>query len=272
VTEEGRKMSRRRYFLYEKEDMNMGNSIISEDNAERASQITSHVKVILLCLALACEVSAKDNNRKEIGEALKSKYELAKVGIDHFRITKPGTVLVVQKDGIYANPSTDNGTVTTTIKDGQLSEPGGVMGAFFSQGQENRNRTLKTGEKVYVTRIEMWSGSIRFDIVTCDTSDTNIGGNSRQIRYVSQLAFKLPKEFLETADVDAVKKIVDAVIIPESEAQAANTKTVELGQTADQVKSALGAPDKIIKLGPKEIYVYKDMKVVFMDGKVSDVQ
>jgi hypothetical protein len=48
--------------------------------------------------------------------------------------------------------------------------------------------------------------------------------------------------------------------------------TVELGQTPDQVKAALGAPDKVIKLGAKEVYVYKDIKVVFVDGKVSDVQ
>ena len=62
------------------------------------------------------------------------------------------------------------------------------------------------------------------------------------------------------------------MLLPESEVQASQTKTVALGQTEDQVKSILGAPDKIIKLGPKEIYVYKDIKVVFADGKVTDVQ
>jgi hypothetical protein len=51
--------------------------------------------------------------------------------------------------------------------------------------------------------------------------------------------FKFPKDFLDTADADAVKKVVDAVLIPQSEAQAADTKTVDLGQTPDQVKSAL---------------------------------
>jgi len=29
---------------------------------------------------------------------------------------------------------------------------------------------------------------------------------------------------------------------------------------------------KIVNLGAKKIYVYKDMKVTFKDGKVSDVQ
>jgi len=42
--------------------------------------------------------------------------------------------------------------------------------------------------------------------------------------------------------------------------------------TPDQVKNAIGVPDKIINLGAKQIYVYKDIKVTFMGGKVSDVQ
>jgi hypothetical protein len=48
--------------------------------------------------------------------------------------------------------------------------------------------------------------------------------------------------------------------------------SVELGQTTDQVKAALGAPTRIANLGPKVIYYYNGMKVTFKDGKVSDVQ
>jgi hypothetical protein len=44
------------------------------------------------------------------------------------------------------------------------------------------------------------------------------------------------------------------------------------GQTTDQVKGALGPPEKIVTLGPKQIYVYKDLKVTFVNGKVADVQ
>ena len=47
---------------------------------------------------------------------------------------------------------------------------------------------------------------------------------------------------------------------------------IEKGMTPDQVKNAIGVPDKIINLGSKEIYVYKDIKVTFINGKVSDVQ
>ena len=49
-------------------------------------------------------------------------------------------------------------------------------------------------------------------------------------------------------------------------------QTVQLGQTPDQVRAALGQPDKVVNLGSKQIYVYKDLKITFVSEKVSDVQ
>jgi len=48
--------------------------------------------------------------------------------------------------------------------------------------------------------------------------------------------------------------------------------TISLGQTPDQVRAAVGEPTRIINLGPKFIYIYPDMKVIFENGVVSDVQ
>ena len=47
---------------------------------------------------------------------------------------------------------------------------------------------------------------------------------------------------------------------------------IEKGQSPDQVKAALGQPDKIVNFGSKQIFIYKDLKVTFLNGKVSDVQ
>jgi hypothetical protein len=38
------------------------------------------------------------------------------------------------------------------------------------------------------------------------------------------------------------------------------------------VTASLGAPLTVIDLGSKKIYKYKDMKITFKDGKVSDVE
>jgi len=34
----------------------------------------------------------------------------------------------------------------------------------------------------------------------------------------------------------------------------------------------MGKPEKIVNLGAKQIYVYKDLKITFIKGKVSDVE
>jgi hypothetical protein len=54
-------------------------------------------------------------------------------------------------------------------------------------------------------------------------------------------------------------------------APAAPPVQLTLGLTIDEVTAANGVPTKIIDLGAKKIYVYKDLKVTFKDGKVVDI-
>lgn len=54
--------------------------------------------------------------------------------------------------------------------------------------------------------------------------------------------------------------------------EAAPPPTVALGQTPEEVVAALGQPLKKAKIGTKEIYFYKDLKVSFLNGKVKDIQ
>jgi len=61
-------------------------------------------------------------------------------------------------------------------------------------------------------------------------------------------------------------------VINQSGQAGGNPVTISLGQSMADVESVSGKPDKIIDLGPKKIYVYKDLKITFTDGKVSDVQ
>jgi hypothetical protein len=49
--------------------------------------------------------------------------------------------------------------------------------------------------------------------------------------------------------------------------------TIELGQTVDQVVAGSGQPTKILKpSASKQIYVYKDMRVTFTNGKVTGIE
>ena len=47
---------------------------------------------------------------------------------------------------------------------------------------------------------------------------------------------------------------------------------IAVGQTIEQVTASMGQPKQIVKVGTKQIYVYPDLKVTFVNGKVTDVQ
>ena len=59
---------------------------------------------------------------------------------------------------------------------------------------------------------------------------------------------------------------------PPPDPVAVETKSIEVGQTKAQVEAILGKPDKSVKVGTKEIYSYKDLKVTFVNGKMTDAQ
>jgi len=46
----------------------------------------------------------------------------------------------------------------------------------------------------------------------------------------------------------------------------------KIGQTQDAVVAALGYPDSVDAAGDKKIYIYKNVKVTFVNGKVSKVE
>jgi hypothetical protein len=98
--------------------------------------------------------------------------------------------------------------------------------------------------------------------------DPNVG---TEIAQVDQQSGQAEKDVSTEAAQDnggAAVAAPDAGAAPAPAAPA----SVSLGQTTDQVQAALGTPARVANLGAKVIYYYNGMKVVFKDGKVSDVQ
>jgi tetratricopeptide (TPR) repeat protein len=48
--------------------------------------------------------------------------------------------------------------------------------------------------------------------------------------------------------------------------------TIDVGQTMDQVTTSFGQPLRVARVGAKAIFYYKDMKVTFTNGKVTNVE
>jgi hypothetical protein len=63
-----------------------------------------------------------------------------------------------------------------------------------------------------------------------------------------------------------------AAAFADSEGGVVETVNIELGMTPEQVIAAKGQPLSRTNLGPKIILTYKDMKMIFQDGKLVDVQ
>ncbi len=66
---------------------------------------------------------------------------------------------------------------------------------------------------------------------------------------------------------------VAAVPQPTAPAPAAEPVQLSLGLTTDEVEGSQGKPTTILNAGPhKKIYIYKNFKITFTDGKVTDIQ
>lgn len=176
----------------------------------------------------------------------------------------------------------------------------------FSQTQDQGQTTklFKSGDKVYPTKIDVNvdKDTVSMGIVACDTCNKTDPTTYNK----AQVVFQFPKGSLAKASAGDVEDTIGQLLsISDNTQQAdqggqqgdqggqqggdqkgggqqqqaaapaqqqAEPAEIKLGMTPDQVEGAMGKPDKKVNLGAKQIYIYKDMKVTFKDGKVSDVQ
>ncbi len=74
----------------------------------------------------------------------------------------------------------------------------------------------------------------------------------------------------DQAESEAVSSVSAAPAAPA--AGGGGSTSIALGDSIDVVTAKMGNPTKIIDLGAKKIYTYPDMKIIFLNGKVSDVE
>lgn len=205
----------------------------------------------------------------QLTQQIKTTYALTETGMDRLRITKPGTVFTVQLEGLAADPSSDATFSQNKFRDGQVKQSKGLVP--FMQDKK-RTRNLRPGERVYLFKVDVRENEINLYVITCDLFDVNIQGSTQQVRYKSLITVQFPKDYLPSAEFTKVKGTMETVIAPEAGVTSAGPKSIELGQTPAQVEEIMGKPEKIVKLGEKTIYVYKDMKITFINGRLTDVQ
>ncbi len=234
-----------------------------------------------------------------IQKALTSQFTLTKTTADGSDIVTPGSILLLHKDGLQMFSIATKIPPTITYKDGKLGMGfGDALGTdmALSAAQKGANvsnvpqRKFVAGEKVWITAFLVKDKYVILMVYSDPYQD---------VRYFGQLKFPYNKKSIPSAD-DLLKTIAEVMTVepadnsaggpaqpqtaasptpapiapppPPSDAPPAAPKTIALGQTKDQVVASFGQPQKVVNLGTKEIYSYSDMKVTFVDGKVTDVQ
>jgi hypothetical protein len=263
-------------------------------------QIT--ISMCFLCMML-CSVNARGSTG--VVAAIEKKYVVTEVSADHDQITKDGTTMSLKCAGIYSLPiSQVLTTPDNAVADGKIKSPS--MMAKYTLETLGAH-VLQTGEKVYVTKIEDKTDSkgdvLKFSLLTVNPLD--VRGQSAQKKFSASVSFHFKKGYLDEAPPDDVEQAVEAVIAPDigsdqaqsgggpappaqqpspprqavaapppppPAAPAGPPPTIAIGESSTQVLQAMGMPQQMIDLGKKKTYVYKNMKVIFVDDKVSDVQ
>ena len=100
--------------------------------------------------------------------------------------------------------------------------------------------------------------------------DANVG---QELQQADQQASQTEQQVLAEATPPAEAGSPAGAATPAAAAtNQAAPATIALGQTTTDVALNRGKPKQIVNLGPKAIWVYDDMKIIFINGKVSDVQ
>lgn len=264
--------------------------------------------VALAALSLTASLSAQVS----LQEQLAAQYKLVKMGSDTsgYSVVDKGTLLAIQKGGILSVPYGDQNVPANRYENGSIKAPSGltmmgrksIMGKF---GKEQSTHLIATGDKVYPMKIDVNvpKDTVTLGIVECDTCNKVDPPTYNK----ASIVFQFPKGSLANATAGSVEDTIGQVLSisnddsqqagggndqggqqqggdqgqqagggaqqPAAQEQpAADPVNIEKGMTPDQVEAAMGKPEKKVTLGSKVIYYYKDMKVIFISGKVSDVQ
>src|ERR1700685_2593343 len=242
-------------------------------------------------------------------EQLAAQYKLVKMGSDTsgYSVVDAGTLLAIQKGGILGVPYSDTSSIPATKFEGGVVHTPSMavtkLGGFAMKklGKEQTTKLFASGDKVYPSKIDVnvAKDQVTMGIVACDTCNKTDPPTYNK----AQVVFQFPKGSLANANAGSVEDTIGQLLAVSDDSQqdqgqqggqdqgqqgqqqagggqgggqdqqaAAEPQTIEKGMSPDQVTTALGKPDKIVNLGTKQLYIYKDMKVTFVNGKVSDVQ
>ncbi len=248
-------------------------------------------------------LAAQSGDTAAIQQKLNSQFKLTTTAADRSDIVTAGDVVAIHKPGMVMYAVTAPAPPSNTYREGRIIQGWGGFGKDLMIGMKSQQGTTANDyphrqfvpeEKCWVTAIEVQKDGVLFVLYSDPYDD---------VRYYGDLKIPFPnKKQVPSVDV-ALQTIAEVLtVVPASGNQGAQggaqatapapvpppapmgaiapppppadapPPTIALGQTIDQVTAAFGQPVRMANLGAKKIYYYKDMKVTFTNGKVSNVE
>ena len=231
---------------------------------------------------------------------LQKKYTLTEMTTDKSQVTHDGVQLSIKQAGVYSLPCKNFVVLDSKVEEGKVGKQNMFVSASFTK---MHGHVLQSGEKIYVTKIESKPDNkndiLKFTIASVE----NIDGGDGAERYCGTVSYRLKKGLLSEGSPDDIEQVVETVMAPDDSggdakqdtasnapaapappapvqraapapvaAPAAAPPPLSIGESSSQVLQAYGMPAKIVDLGKKKTFFYKDIKVIFTDDKISDMQ
>jgi hypothetical protein len=178
---------------------------------------------------------------------LQAAYPLTIMDATGYKVSKSGTILEIQLDGIQANPM-KSPPFQNTFEDGQVVAGGHSAVSKFMPGGLRKNplaaapRTLAAKEKVYLMKMEAKDDAIIFTVQTCGTCDPAAMDPTHK-PFVASISFKFIKGFLAATDLKHVQDAIGALLlVPDAGAAAAAQPAADAAQQNTQAPAQAAAP------------------------------
>jgi hypothetical protein len=274
-------------------------------------RLTQSLRFFFAAAAMAGLV-ASAQDKAAIQKKLESVYTITQPTADKTDIVTAGSILVLQKGNLVMTEATKADVNQNKYQDGKITQNAlsntrgflrKIPGVAPPANAPNL-RTFVKGEKMWVTKIEIKDNAVVMELFTDQMGDFRYRAlltffGKGPLPSPDQVAQTVAEVFTvqpadnaaPTGDQAAAPAAAPAVAAapapapaaaaapppippppPPPDEPAAPPKTISLGQTIDEVVANFGQPTKKAKVGTKDIYYYPDLKVTFVNGKVSDVQ
>lgn len=224
-------------------------------------------------------------------------------------IKKGGIIGTPYKNNITRTATFQDGTVHSSDAAGKVKGISDKLCGIMHKcpttpdaaNDEATTKLFKIGDKVYPSKIDVHvdKDQVVMGIVACDSCNKTDPPTYNKVNVVFQFA----KGSLAKAGAPEIEDTIGQLLAisdtSQDQAQAQDQgggqqggqqgggqqqaqggggqqaqqqpQSIQMGMTMDQVVAALGQPEKTVNLGPKQLYVYKDMKITFINGRVADV-